>query len=93
MIDNRKRPGGNTCSQKKPASAYYLKSPGSIEKSGIISSRVRHTTLVVLWSFIGVSAVLLISRLWAVALLLLVALAVTVHLYSLPTEARVPARD
>jgi len=60
---------------------------------GIISSRVRHTSLVVLWSFIGISAFLLINRLWAVAILLFVALAVTVHLYSLPTEARVSATD
>jgi uncharacterized membrane protein YbaN (DUF454 family) len=60
---------------------------------GIISSRVRHTSLVVLWVFIGISAVLLINRLWAVAILLFVALAVTVHLYSLPTEARVSSRD
>ena len=60
---------------------------------GIISSKVRHTSLVVLWSFIGVSAILLMSRLWAVALLLFVALAVTVHLYSLPTESRVQTAD
>ena len=60
---------------------------------GIISSRVRHTSLVVLWGFIGVSAILLMSRLWAVAILLFVALAVTVHLYSLPTEARVSSSD
>jgi hypothetical protein len=60
---------------------------------GIISSRVRHASLVVLWGFIGVSAVLLVNRLWAVAILLFVALAVTVHLYSLPTEVRVSARD
>jgi hypothetical protein len=33
------------------------------------------------------------SKLWVVAILLLVAVAVTVHLYSLPTEARVSATD
>ena len=60
---------------------------------GIISTRVRLTSLAVLWVFIGASAFLLISRLWAVALLLVVAAAVTLHLYSLPTEARTPARD
>lgn len=60
---------------------------------GIISSRVRHTSLAVLWIFIGISAFLLMSRLWAVALLLFVALAVTVHLYSLPTETRLSTGD
>lgn len=55
---------------------------------GIISARVRHTSLTVLWLSIGVSAYLLASRLWAVALLLLVATAVTAHLYSLPTQVR-----
>jgi uncharacterized membrane protein YbaN (DUF454 family) len=60
---------------------------------GIISSSVRHRSLVVLWVCIGISAILLMSRLWAVAILLFVALAVTVHLYSLPTEARVPTSD
>jgi uncharacterized membrane protein YbaN (DUF454 family) len=60
---------------------------------GIISSRVRQVSLAVLWVFIGISAILLVNRLWAVAILLFVALAVTVHLYSLPTEARVPTRD
>jgi uncharacterized membrane protein YbaN (DUF454 family) len=62
-------------------------------EKGIISSRVRHTSLAVLWLFIGVSAILLMNRLWAVAILLFVALAVTAHLYSLPTEARVSARE
>lgn len=56
-------------------------------EQGIISSRVRHVSLTVLWLFIGISAFLLMSRLWAVAILLLVALAVTAHLYSLPSEA------
>ena len=60
---------------------------------GIISPRVRQTSLAVLWIFIGISAFLLASRLWAVALLLLVAVAVTAHLYSLPSEKRVPVRD
>ena len=60
---------------------------------GIISSGVRRVSLLALWGFIGVSAVLLASRLWAVALLLLVAGAVTLHLYSLPTKARTRASD
>ncbi len=60
---------------------------------GIISSSVRHRSLAVLWICIGISAILLMNRLWAVAILLFVALAVTVHLYSLPTEARVPTSD
>jgi uncharacterized protein len=55
---------------------------------GIISSRARVTSVVTLWVFIGISAFFLASRLWAVALLLVVAGAVTAHLYSLPTEAQ-----
>lgn len=53
---------------------------------GVISPRVRLTSVAVLWICIGVSAVLL-ARVWVIALLLLVAGAVTVHLYSLPTVA------
>lgn len=60
---------------------------------GIISSRVRSSSVVTLWVFIGLSAFLLASRLWAVALLLLVAIAVTAHLYSLPTERGTPVTD
>jgi len=60
---------------------------------GVISSRVRTTSVVTLWGFIGVSAFFLANRLWVIALLLLVAGAVTAHLYSLPTEARVSAAD
>ena len=55
---------------------------------GIISRRVRLTSVTVLWLFIGVSAVVL-AKVWVALLLLLVAGAVTLHLYSLPTEARV----
>jgi uncharacterized membrane protein YbaN (DUF454 family) len=60
---------------------------------GVISARVRSTSLALLWLFIGASALLMIERLWLVALLLLVATAVTVHLYTLPTEARLPSTD
>jgi len=60
---------------------------------GIISPRVRTTSVATLWVFIGLSAFLLASRLWAVALLLLVAVAVTSHLYSLPTKSRVSTAD
>jgi hypothetical protein len=56
---------------------------------GIISSRVRRTSVATLWIFIGASALLFAGRVWVVALLLLVAGAVTLHLYSLPTEAGV----
>jgi len=59
---------------------------------GVISARVRLSSLAVLWIFIGVSA-LLIPKLWVVALLLLVAGTITAHLYSLPTEATVAASD
>lgn len=60
---------------------------------GIISPRVRRTSVVTLWLFIGVSAVALSGRVWLVALLLLVAGAVTLHLYSLPTEVRARTGD
>jgi len=62
-------------------------------EKGIISARVRFGSLSVLWLFIGISAILLLEHLWAVALLLLVAVAVSAHLFALPTEARVSAGD
>jgi hypothetical protein len=46
-----------------------------------------------LWVFIGASAFFFMSRLWVVAILLLVAGAVTLHLYSLPTERRIATGD
>ena len=52
---------------------------------GIISARVRTTSVATLWLFIAISGFLLASQLWAIALLLLVAVAVTAHLYLLPT--------
>lgn len=60
---------------------------------GTISNRVRATSVATLWVFIVISGVLLISRLWAVTLLLLIAIAITAHLYSLPTEARVSTAE
>jgi uncharacterized membrane protein YbaN (DUF454 family) len=60
---------------------------------GIISRRARRNSVAVMWAFIGVSALLLVSRIWIVAMLLVIAAAVTLHLYSLPTEARTPAAD
>jgi uncharacterized protein len=60
---------------------------------GVISPRVRTTSVATLWVFIGLSAFLLASRLWAVALLLLVAVAVTAHLFSLPTKPQVSTAD
>jgi uncharacterized membrane protein YbaN (DUF454 family) len=75
---------------ENPLFGKYLK---DYRVHGIISTRVRLTSLAVLWVFIGASAFLLVSRLWVVALLLVVASAVTLHLYSLPSEARTPARD
>ena len=60
---------------------------------GVISPRIRATSVLTLWAFIAVSAVLLASRLWAVALLLLIAVAITAHLYSLPTRAHVSTAD
>ncbi|MEJ2204544.1 MAG: YbaN family protein [Gemmatimonadota bacterium] len=59
---------------------------------GVISPRVRLSTVSVLWLFIAVSSVLLRFEPWIVGLLLLVAGAVTVHLYTLPTTpASVPS--
>jgi len=68
----------------------YLK---DYREHGVISSQVRLASLLVLWGFIGLSAFLLASRLWAVAILLLVAVAVTVHLVTLPTKAPVAPSD
>ncbi len=62
-------------------------------EEGIISPTVRWTSVATLWGFIGVSAFLLASRVWVVALLLLVAGAVTLHLFSLPTRTQVSASD
>jgi len=62
-------------------------------EQGMISPKVRTTSVLTLWAFIGVSAFFLANRLWAVALLLLVAGTVTAHLYSLPTEASVSTAD
>ena len=52
---------------------------------GVVSPRVRITTVVTLWIFIGVSAVVL-REAWVAALLVLIAGAVTLHLYSLPSS-------
>lgn len=52
---------------------------------GVISPRVRRTSLVTLWAFIALS-IFLLPRLWVGLLLVLVAGAVSVHLLSLPTE-------
>jgi len=60
---------------------------------GVISPRVRATTLATLWTFIGISALFFLQKLWVVALLLLVAVAVTLHLAALPTEVRVQDRS
>jgi uncharacterized protein len=60
---------------------------------GIISASAKRTSLVVLWGFMAVSALLVAERPWLVGLLLIVAAAVTAHLYRLPTEARVPSTD
>ncbi len=60
---------------------------------GVISARVRTTSLGVMWLFMGLSAVLLWQHLWAVALLVLVGVAVTVHLVALPTADRRTAAE
>ena len=51
---------------------------------GVISARIRGTTVATMWVFMGASAVLLSSRLWISGLLLVIAVGVTWHLYSLP---------
>ncbi|MCE2422671.1 MAG: YbaN family protein [Gemmatimonadetes bacterium] len=53
---------------------------------GVISYRVRRGALMVLWVSIGLSAVLFARQLWILALLLLVAVAVSAHLMSLRRE-------
>ncbi len=53
---------------------------------GVVSPRVRITSAVTLWLFIGVSAVV-VREVWVAALLVLIAGAVTLHLYSLPSSA------
>lgn len=59
------------------------------KRRGVISPRIRLGSVTVLWLFIGLSVVVL-AKLWVAVLLLVVAGAVTVHLYSLPTT---PAPD
>ncbi len=54
---------------------------------GVISPRIRTRSVATLWIFMGISMVLVAERLWVVLLLLLIAVAVTVHLYALPTDA------
>lgn len=60
---------------------------------GIISRRARTTSVAGLWGFMLLSAILLGWRLWAVAILLLVGVLVTRHLFSLPTSRPEPAAD
>ena len=60
---------------------------------GVISMRVRATSVTTLWAFMGLSAFFLWERLWVVALLALTGGAVTLHLYSLPTTAAAASRD
>jgi len=59
---------------------------------GVISPRIRLASVVTLWLFIGASAILVSGRLWLVGLLLLVAGAVTLHLYSLPAAGPVATK-
>ena len=50
---------------------------------GVISPRVRATTVTTMWIFMGIAA-LLVGHLWVSALLVVIAVAVTAHLYALP---------
>jgi uncharacterized membrane protein YbaN (DUF454 family) len=86
----RSSPRAERWLHENPLFGKYLR---DYRERGIISTHVRRTSLAVLWVFIGASAIMFMGRLWVVALLLLVASAVTAHLYSLPTEARAPAGD
>ena len=54
---------------------------------GVISPRVRLGSVTVLWLFIGLSSALVGFEVWIVGLLVLVAGAVTLHLYALPTAS------
>ncbi len=51
---------------------------------GRISPRIRLTSVTTMWLFMGLAVVLLSHTLWAAALLILIGVAVTLHLYSLP---------
>ncbi|HSG09266.1 MAG TPA: YbaN family protein [Longimicrobiales bacterium] len=62
-------------------------------EKGVISSRIRTTTVMTLWACMGLSAFLLWERLWIVALLVLIGGAVTVHLFSLPTASKAVSSD
>tara|TARA_B100002003_G_scaffold172448_1_gene160398 strand:+ start:159 stop:614 length:456 start_codon:yes stop_codon:yes gene_type:complete len=69
---------------------HYLR---EYRERGIISSRVRYVSVATLWIFVSVSGFFLTSEVWAIALLLVVATAVTIHLYSLPTGRRSTTLD
>lgn len=60
---------------------------------GVISPRVRTTTVLSMWAFLALSAYLLLEHLWAVALLVLIGAAVTAHLFTLPAAARTSAAE
>jgi len=60
---------------------------------GVISARIRTTSVTTLWAFMGLSAFLLWERLWLVALLVLIGAAVTLHLFSLPTASPADSGD
>lgn len=60
---------------------------------GVISPRVRTTSVITMWAFLALSAYLLLEHLWAVALLVLIGAAVTAHLFTLPTAAPVSSRE
>lgn len=60
---------------------------------GVISKRVRTTSLVTMWGFMALSSILLWERLWVVVLLGVIGTTVTVHLYSLPGAARTVQQD
>lgn len=52
---------------------------------GVISHQIRRASIATLWLVLGISALVFWSRLWVIALLLLVGTAVSIHLLSLPT--------
>lgn len=60
---------------------------------GVVSRGVRTASLSVMWLFVGLSGVLLLEHLWAVALLVVVGAAVTAHLVALPTAAGEASRE
>lgn len=86
----RSSPRAERWLHENPVFGKYIR---DYREHGVISRRARRTSVTTMWAVLGLSAVLLGGRLWAVAILALVGGAVTLHLYSLPTSHPEPAAD